>query len=90
MSRNYTHIDEILKEIISRDIALELNTGGLRKGVDFVHPHAYIMGRYKELGGKYLSTGSDAHFADHVGAGLGEAAKLMRSFGFDAGSVKPL
>ena len=84
------YIDEILKEIISRDIALELNTGGLRKGVDFVHPHAYILGRYKELGGKYLSTGSDAHFADHVGAGLGRAAKVMESFDFDALSIRPL
>lgn len=75
-------IEEILKILIRRDIALELNTGGLRKGIDFVHPHEFILGMYKDMGGKRLSLGSDAHFAEHVGAGFDEALKLMGRFGY--------
>lgn len=75
-------LEEILKHIITRDIALELNTGGLRKGLDFVHPHEYILGMYKDMGGRYLSIGSDAHMAGHVGAGFEEAFKLMKRLGF--------
>jgi len=75
-------IEEILKHIIGRDIALELNTGGLRKGTDFVHPHEFILGMYKDLGGRLISVGSDAHDARNVGSGFEEAERLMERFGF--------
>ena len=74
-------IDAILSELIRRDIAIELNTGGLRKGIDFVHPHPYILKRYKELGGHWISVGSDAHTAKDVGSGFEQALAVMEAFG---------
>ena len=83
-------IDDILKEIIRRDIALELNTAGLRKNAGFIHPHRYVLNRYRELGGKWISVGSDAHFADHVGMGFAEAENLLKKFGFTEKNLKPV
>ena len=80
-------IDEILKELISRNIALELNTGGLRKGIDFVHPHEYILTRYRELGGRLISIGSDAHLYGNVGTGFEKAEEVMKAFGFSENDI---
>ena len=81
-------IDAVLKEIIGRKIALELNTAGLRKNAGFVHPHPYILQRYKDLGGHLISVGSDAHSAGHVGCHFSEAEKLMKKFGFSEADFK--
>lgn len=60
-------LDQILTLLIERDIALEINTANLAKGFDFAHPHPKIIERYKKLGGKKFTIGSDAHDAEHVG-----------------------
>jgi histidinol-phosphatase (PHP family) len=75
-------IDEIFKEIISRNIALEINTAALRKGLKYVHPYPEALARYKELGGKKLAIGSDAHEADDVGYMFDETLKYIQQFGF--------
>lgn len=82
-------IDEILKELIKREIALELNTAGLRKRADFVHPHPFVLQRYKELGGHWISIGSDSHSAEHVGSNFSDAEALMEEFGFGEKDLKP-
>lgn len=75
-------LDEILKELVRRGIALEINTAGLRKGLKYVHPYPDVLRRYKELGGRKLSLGSDAHTAEDVGAGFAEALSYIREYGF--------
>ena len=82
-------IEEILKVIIRKEIALELNTAGLRKGAGFVHPHPYILDRFKELGGKWISVGSDAHAAADVGAGFEDALQIMKEYGYDERNIIP-
>lgn len=82
-------IEEILKIIIRRGIALELNTAGLRKNAGFVHPHRYILDRFRDLGGKWISVGSDAHAAVHVGAGFEELLSIMKEYGFDESNLIP-
>ncbi|MCR4695656.1 MAG: histidinol-phosphatase HisJ family protein [Pseudobutyrivibrio sp.] len=54
-------VDEILIQIIRMDKALEINSGGLRKGMPDPNPSADIIKRYKELGGKLITLGADAH-----------------------------
>ena len=63
-------IDEILKMIIENDIKLEINTSNFSKGFDFPNPHTDIIRRYKELGGLYVTVGSDAHKAQFIGSGF--------------------
>ncbi len=76
------YIDEILKEVIRRDIALEINTAGLRKGLNYVHPYPDALRRYVQLGGRKLAIGSDAHVAKDVGANFKETLEYLRDFGF--------
>ena len=63
-------IDRILRTLIRKGTALEVNTGGLYKGSGSTNPEARILRRYFELGGKVLRYGSDAHRPEHVGFGF--------------------
>ena len=54
-------LDEILIEIIERNRALEVNTAGLKYGLDWPNPDISILRRYRELGGELITIGSDAH-----------------------------
>jgi histidinol-phosphatase (PHP family) len=40
-----------------------------------------MLRRYAELGGETVTTGSDAHSVQEVGAGLKEAEELIRAAG---------
>ncbi|MCQ2361699.1 MAG: histidinol-phosphatase HisJ family protein [Acidaminococcaceae bacterium] len=72
--------DEVFKVLAEREIPLELNTRRLpQKGV--AEELKKIYARYKELGGKYMTTGSDAHNTDAVGLKIKEATELIRDWG---------
>jgi len=75
-------IEEILRTLISRGQALEVNTAGLRKGLSFPHPKEEILRLYKELGGELLTLGSDAHYPKDVGADIKRCAELLKACGF--------
>ena len=70
--------DEIFRELISRGKAFEVNTSAWRNdapwGLD-------ILRRYRELGGEYVTTGSDAHKPERVGNRLSEALDMIRAAG---------
>ena len=76
-------IEEILKKIISRDKGIEINTSGLRNSLKSVHPKIEIVQLYKDLGGKIITIGSDAHKASDVGEGCNEALRLIEDLGFE-------
>ena len=63
-------IDSILSALIRSGIALELNSSPLRKGLEFSLPSPAILRRYRELGGKSVTLGSDAHHADDICSGM--------------------
>ena len=42
---------------------------------------------YRELGGKYVTIGSDAHVTKYVGAGFTEAAAALKRTGFDSYTI---
>ncbi|MDR0531247.1 MAG: histidinol-phosphatase HisJ family protein [Oscillospiraceae bacterium] len=75
-------IDEILGLVVRRGISLEINTSGLRQKLNETMPSEAILRRYKALGGKKITIGSDAHYAQHLGAGLPEGMELARRCGF--------
>lgn len=76
-------LDNLLTEIIKNNKSLEVNTSGLRQDIGLTMPEEKIIRRYKELGGKYITLGSDAHKASDVGAGIKDAMKLVKNCGFD-------
>lgn len=82
-SRVQKSLDRLLKAIIDNNKALEINTSGLRQPIGLTMPDEYIIRRYHDLGGKYITIGSDSHNAYEVGAGVEEAMKLAKKCGFD-------
>ena len=77
-------IDEILRELAVRGLALEINTSGLRGPIGQTQPDAPLIRRFRALGGEYLTIGSDAHTPGDVGAGWKTATRLAQEAGFEA------
>ncbi len=87
MSKFSEIIDEILITLIKNEKALEINTAGLRQPIGVTSPDESILKRYKELGGKLITVGSDAHYAEHLGAGIEQGYALALKCGFDSIAV---
>lgn len=75
-------IEKILRKIIDRGIALEINTSGLRQKINSTMPDLFCLKLYKSLGGELLTLGSDSHSAEDVGAGIGQGMELAKKAGF--------
>lgn len=75
-------IAEILKLLILNKKALEINTSGLRQTIGTTLPDDKILKLYKDLGGAYITLGSDAHRWADVGAGIEDALNLALMCGF--------
>lgn len=75
-------IGEILKVLIRRKKGIEINTSGLRQGAGETMPGLRCLRLYKELGGRIITIGSDAHRPEDVGADVKEAFRLMKKAGF--------
>lgn len=80
-------IDPILVALVRKDIALEINTRGSYDWQHRVGPEDWVLRRYRELGGRLVTIGSDAHAAALVGEGFAQAAEALRRSGFDAYTV---
>lgn len=75
-------IDDILKILVENDKALEVNTSGLRQKIGTTLPDFDIIKRFHDLGGKYITIGSDAHRWADVGFGLEQGLCLIKKAGF--------
>ena len=76
-------IDEILKLCAEKDKSLEINMGGLKYPINMPSPTLETVKRYKELGGRLVSVGSDSHYAERIGFGIPQAYEIAREAGFD-------
>lgn len=74
-------IDEILRILIQKGIALECNTAGLKYGLGFPNPHGDVIRRYVELGGEMVTLGSDGHQPAHVGYAFADIGNYLKSCG---------
>lgn len=85
---NYTYekykdlIDPILMALMDHEKGLELNTGGLKRGMKDVHPCTDILKRYKALGGELITVGSDAHKQENIADYFDRAARVLKDCGF--------
>ena len=75
-------VDEIFKTLIRKDKGLECNTSGKDPCGVFLPSVDYLY-RFKELGGKIVTVGSDAHNAERVGQYCREACRIVTDiFGY--------
>jgi histidinol-phosphatase (PHP family) len=76
-------IRDVLSICAKRGIAMEVNTAPLRRPIQQVSPSPIILSWFLEEGGRWVTLGSDAHLAEHVGFGLETAMSSLRSAGFE-------
>ena len=71
-------VAEILKLAIKDGKGIEVNTSSFRYGLPDLQPCRKILHLYKDLGGRILTIGSDAHYPNYVGAHIPEVMDILR------------
>ncbi len=77
---------EIFKKVIERGKALEINTSDVKRG-GVTLPTADLMKLYYNLGGRYVTVGSDSHDVKHLGSNIDMAEQTLKEIGFDGVTV---
>lgn len=75
-------IDRILGIVIENNKGIELNTSGLRGELKTRFPKDGLLLRFKELGGKVITVGSDCHTNNDYLSGVSDGIKHLKSLGF--------
>lgn len=71
-------IEDIFKELIKTNRGIEINTSGYKYGMNCTYPEESLVMLYKNLGGIYITTGSDAHCPEHVAQGFEELRRMLK------------
>ncbi len=82
LEKNREQIEQILKTIIDRGIALEINTSGAETEWGHLLPDKEWLELYYGFGGRRITLGSDAHRTETLGKGLAIGAKTAKEVGF--------
>jgi histidinol-phosphatase (PHP family) len=72
----------VLEAIVGHGIVPEINVSGLRRGICGFLPPPEVLRWYRELGGRVVAVGSDAHHGPEAGEKVLEAVGLARGLGF--------
>jgi len=76
-------LTQILICAIKRNIGIEVNTSGWRNQVRKTYPSVEVIKLYRELGGKYITLGSDAHETLNLGYCFSDARDMLLNAGFE-------
>jgi histidinol-phosphatase (PHP family) len=76
-------LSPIFQAMIERSVAFEINTSGLRQRPKTSMPGPAIVRWYVEAGGRLITTGTDSHAAQTVGAGLEQTLDMLVLTGID-------
>ncbi|AIF42322.1 histidinol-phosphatase HisJ family protein [Virgibacillus sp. SK37] len=76
-------IREVFRIIVLEGKGIELNSSGIRYGLESGMPSPDILQLYKDCGGEIITIGSDSHVENTVGYGLKEGLQLLESIGFE-------
>ena len=69
--------------VIRRNKGIEVNCSGLRMpAVKNLLPSPQLLGRYKELGGKFITVGSDGHSCRSAFSGIEDGYAALKAAGF--------
>ena len=75
-------LDDIFKTIIAKDKILEVNTA-TKQLPNSTLPEWALIERYYALGGRKISYGSDAHFAERIADKREETVARLKQIGFE-------
>jgi histidinol-phosphatase (PHP family) len=74
----------LFEQLIRHDMAFEINTSGIRQRPKTSMPGPAIVRWYVEAGGKRITTGTDSHAAQTVGAGIPRSLDMLQLCGIDS------
>lgn len=74
-------LDHILRTIIDKGVALEVNSHVKSLPLCCL-PTPGVLTRYREMGGELVTFGSDAHVVARIGDKYSEVAQLLQSLGY--------
>jgi histidinol-phosphatase (PHP family) len=80
--------EPLLVALVESGSALEVNSSGLRHPEKETYPAAWVVARFRELGGRRVTVGSDAHLPQSFAFGLEEAAEIVAAAGFSRLSLE--
>lgn len=80
-------INAIFETLIKNDKAIELNVSGLFMDMKDTLPNISYIKRYKELGGKLVTIGSDSHYKEKICFGLDRGMDILKECGYDCFTV---
>ncbi|QCX32617.1 histidinol-phosphatase HisJ family protein [Caloramator sp. E03] len=75
-------IIEILKHVIEHEKGIEVNTSSFRYKLADLTPSKYILKLYKDLGGRIITIGSDAHKDEDIGHNIQIVKDELKKIGF--------
>lgn len=79
--------DRLFEALISKERSLEINTRSIHKNIQKKNasfmPDKNILLRYKQMGGKMLTLGSDSHTTNTLGIHFEETGEYLKSLGFE-------
>lgn len=75
--------ERLLRPLAGSGIALEVNTSGLRQPPRETYPAPWAVARYRELGGRLITVGSDAHAPTQFAFALERACRVLAEAGFE-------
>ena len=81
-SESYSVIDEIFRVMIKKEICLEVNNSGYNSFFNNHIPEPSILLRYKKLGGKLITIGSDSHYIEHFDRFYNKTLDSILAVGF--------
>ena len=76
-------IDAIFETLIYNKKALELNVSSLFNYHGDTMPSADLIKRFHDMGGKYVTVGTDAHTADKVSIGIDKGYEILQACGYE-------
>ncbi|MDQ3694946.1 MAG: PHP domain-containing protein, partial [Chloroflexota bacterium] len=82
-----SRLEPIFASLIEHAVSFEINTSGLRQTPKTSMPGPAIVRWYVEAGGQLITTGSDSHVAETIGAGLPETLAMLELCGIESVSA---
>lgn len=71
------HIDSLFAKMVEHDLGLEVNTSGMRHGLNEYYPSMEIINEARRAGVQIRTLGSDAHQPDQLGLDFETASQVV-------------
>jgi histidinol-phosphatase (PHP family) len=83
-ARYRERLERVFDTMIARGVGFEINTSGLRQAPRTSMPGPAIVRWYADRGGRLITTGTDSHAAQTVGAGVSKTLDMLSLNGMEA------